>query len=304
MPAGSLPAGTFTFSIKSEKSMDNVSKNKYGLMAGVITLSFFLFLSSCAQNKEYMRYTNDQIGSLKKRTEALENNTVAKIDNIVSTQASLMAEIESLKSEMRALTGRIEDSEHLIKRNLEMELGDSNGGGSIAERVSRLEKMVKEQQRYLGLEPFVKVPSEDGSAPSGGEFADLDNVNMDNKPRDEAMYETSLLLYQKEQFKEALSGFKSFLDEYPKSDLADNAQYWIGECYMAMEQYKEAAIAFDDVIKKYPDANKVPSAYLRQAIAMQNLDDITSTRLLLKKLIKIYPKTPEAKRAEEILSKL
>jgi tol-pal system protein YbgF len=101
-----------------------------------------------------------------------------------------------------------------------------------------------------------------------------------------------------------LSGFKSFLDEYPKSDLADNAQYWIGECFMSMKQYKEAAIAFDDVIKKYPDENKVPGAYLRQAIAMQELGDTTSTKVLLKKLIKSYPDSPEAKRAKEILAKL
>jgi tol-pal system protein YbgF len=282
--------------------MDNILINRYRLMAGVITLSLFLFITSCAQNKEYMRYTNDQIGSLKKRTEALENNTGGKIDNIVSNQASLMADIEALKSDMRALTGRIEDTEHLIKRNLEMELGDSDSGGSIADRLSRLEKMVREQQRYLGLEPFVKVPSEGSS--SSGEFADLDAISMENKPRDEALYETSLLLYKKEQFKEALSGFKSFLDEYPKSDLADNAQFWIGECYMSMGQYKEAAVAFDDVIKKYPDANKVPGAYLRQAMAMKELGDITSTRLLLKKLIKTYPDTPEAKSAKEKLSSL
>ncbi len=282
--------------------MDKISINRYRLTAGVIILSSLLFFISCAQNQEWIKYTNDQISSLKKRTDALENNTGSKIDNIVSNQASLMADIESLKSEMRALTGRIEDTEHLVKRNLEMELGDSDGGGSIAERLNRLEKMVKEQQKYLGLEPFVNVPSE-GSAGSG-EFADLDAISMENKPRDEALYETSLLLYKKERFEEALSGFKSFLDEYPKSDLADNAQYWIGECFMSMKQYKEAAIAFDDVIKKYPDENKVPGAYLRQAIAMQELGDTTSTKVLLKKLIKSYPDSPEAKRAKEILAKL
>jgi tol-pal system protein YbgF len=284
--------------------MDKISINRYRLVAGVILLSFLLFFSSCAQNQEWIKYTNDQISSLNKRTAALETNAGSKIESIVSNQASIMADIETLKSDMRELTGRMEDTEHLIKRNLEMELGDSDGGGSIADRLSRLEKMVKEQQKYLGMEPFVKVPSEDGRAPSGGEFADLNGISTDNKPKDEALYESSLVLYQKEQFEEALNGFKSFLDEYPKSDLADNAQFWIGECFMSLEQYKEAAIAFDEVIKKYPDANKVPGAYLRQAIAWKELGDTTTTKLLLKKLIKLYPDTPEAKRAKEILPTL
>lgn len=283
--------------------MDKISIKRYRLVACVIMLSSLLFFSSCAQNQEWIKYTNDQIGSLNKRTAALETNAGGKIETIVTNQASIMADIETLKSDMRALNGRIEDTEHLVKRNLEMELGDSDGGGSIADRINRLEKMVKEHQKYLGMEPFVKVPSEDGTT-SSGEFADLDAISMENKPKDEALYETSLLLYKKEQFEEALNGFKSFVNEYPKSDLADNAQYWIGECYMSMKQYEQAILAFETVIKKYPDANKTPNAMWSQAMAMKEIGDTTSTKLLLKKIIKTYPDTPEAKRAKEILSTL
>lgn len=285
--------------------METISIKKYRLITGVILLATLLFFSSCAQNQEWIRYTNDQISSLKKRTDALESNAGSKIETVVSNQASIMADIETLKSDMRALTGRIEDTEHLVKRNLEMDLGDSSGSGSIsiAERLSRLEKIVKDQQKYLNLEPFVTAPSGDDGETSGG-FADLDSMSMGNKPKDEALYETSLVLYKKEQYEEALNGFRSFLDEYPKSELADNAQYWIGECYMSIQQYEKAVKAFDDVVKKYPDANKAPNAYLRQAMAMQELGDITSTKLLLKKLIKTYPQSPEAKIAETKLSGL
>jgi tol-pal system protein YbgF len=284
--------------------MDKISINRYRLVAGLITLSFLLFFSSCAQNQEWIKYTNDQISSLKKRTEALETNAGSKIETIVSNQASMMADIETLKSDMQALTGRIEDTEHLVKRNLEMELGDSDGGGSIADRLGRLEKMVKEQQKYLGMEPFVKASSDEGASTSSGEFADLNNISTENKPKDEALYESSLLLYKKERFEEALNGFKSFIDEYPKSDLADNAQYWIGECYMSMKQYEQAILAFEEVIKKYPNANKTPNAMWSQAMAMKEIGDTTSTKLLLKKIIKTYPDSPEAKRAKEILSTL
>jgi tol-pal system protein YbgF len=283
--------------------MDMISINRYRLIAGIFMLSFLLYFSSCAQNQEWIKYTNDQISSLKKRTDALETNAGSKIDTIVSSQASIMADIETLKSDMRALNGRIEDTEHLVKRNMEMELGDSEGGGSIAERLNRLEKMVKEQQKYLGMEPFVKVPSEGGTAPSS-EFADINSISMENKPKDEALYETSLLLFKRENYEEAVNGFKSFLSEYPKSELADNAQYWIGECYMSMKQYEQAILAFEEVIKKYPNANKTPNAMWSQAMAMKEIGDTTSTKLLLKKIIKIYPDSPEAKRAKEILSTL
>ncbi len=286
--------------------MDIISINNCRLITGAIFIFSLLFASSCAQNQEYIKYTNDQLGALKKRTEELEKNAGGKIDNMVSSQASIMAEIETLRSEIRELTGRIEDTEHLVKRNLEMELGDQNGGGSISERLIRLEKTVKDLQKYLNLEPFVLVPAKnDNESNTGvpiGELSDLDSISMEGKSKDEALYETSLLLFKNGQYEQAISGFKSFLQQYPKSDLADNSQYWIGECFMNMKQYEQAILAFQDVIKNYPNENKVPNAMLRQAIAMQEIGDITSTKLILKKLIKTYPKSPEANIAESKLT--
>jgi TolA-binding protein len=52
------------------------------------------------------------------------------------------------------------------------------------------------------------------------------------------------------------------------------------------------------VIKKYPQGNKVPSAMLRQGQAFYQIKDKISSRLLLKKIIKKYPNSSEAKIAE------
>ena len=70
---------------------------------------------------------------------------------------------------------------------------------------------------------------------------------------------------------------------------------------MALKQYEQAILAFQKVIKKYPGGNKVPNALLRQALAFYELNDKTSAKLLLKKLIKQYPKTNEAKIAKNKL---
>ena len=40
---------------------------------------------------------------------------------------------------------------------------------------------------------------------------------------------TSIWIFiAREKYEEAISGFQHFLDEYPKSKLADNAAFWIG----------------------------------------------------------------------------
>ncbi|MDY7035628.1 MAG: tol-pal system protein YbgF, partial [Thermodesulfobacteriota bacterium] len=124
---------------------------------------------------------------------------------------------------------------------------------------------------------------------------------MEGKSRELDLYDISLASLKKEKYEEAMNGFQNFLKKYPKSDRADNAQFWIGECYMALKEYEQAILAYQNVIKKYPKGNKVPNAMLRQAAAFLEIKDKTSYRLLLKKLIKKYPKSNEAKIAKKRL---
>ena len=106
------------------------------------------------------------------------------------------------------------------------------------------------------------------------------------------------------RFDEAMEGFKRFLDRYPKSELADNAQYWIGECYMALKKYDRAIAAYEDVKKKYPEGNKVPDAMLKQAMAFLEKGDEISTRILLKRIVSAFPESDQAKVAEQRLETL
>ena len=262
------------------------------------------------QDQEFIKYTNDQIVALKKTTEELKQVTGQNIDTVNSSQASILVEIEALKKEIRELSGRVEDNEHLIKYNLEKELGEEGNAkaeiSKFSERIDHLERMVNHHHLYLNLEPFEYIDTRDGSSSPVSDSSKtlLNTINGVEKPKDLLLYEAGRDLFENGSFEKALSSFNSFLETYPKSDLADNAQFWIGECYMSLKQYDHAIHAFENVKKNYPDQNKVPNAMLRQAIAMQEIGDETSTKILLKQLIKTYPKSPEAKIAEKELAAL
>ena len=58
------------------------------------------------------------------------------------------------------------------------------------------------------------------------------------------------------------------------------------------------------VIEKYPDENKVPNAMRRQAVAWLEIGEKISSKLLLNKILKNYPDSPEAKIAEKLLSSI
>lgn len=259
------------------------------------------FIGSCATDEKFA-YTNDQINVANRKIASLEETLDQTIDkklsNINSNQADLRIEIDQLKQEISSLSGRVEESEYLVKHSLEKDLTSQDTLrtelSDISTRVAKLETSVTQQRSYLNME---EAPEEGMEGMPG----DGIGAEGDQSSAEQYLYDTSLARYNEGNYNESLSGFKSFLEQFPKSDLADNSQFWIGECYMSLREYEQAILAFEDVIKKYPKGNKVPNAMLRQGIAFLEINDKTSSTLLLKKVIKQYPDSSEAQVAQKKL---
>jgi tol-pal system protein YbgF len=292
-------------------------KYHFGLWVCVV-IFWALGLSSCVYDTE-LAYLNDQIIALNKRVKTLEDTLDTRLDrdldtrleSMQSNQAGLSAEIGELQAEVQDLSGRVEDNEHVIKRTVERDLTEQDAMkeaiAGMSEQVAALESAVKQQQEYLGLEPTASLekPGQERIKvlpPKPGEAKVT--AKVEPVSGEVALYDKSLALFREDRFEDAMDGFSDFLKRYPDSDRADNAQFWIGECYMALKQYEKAILAYQEVIKKYPKGNKVPNALLRQAAAFEEIKDKTSSRLLLKKLIKNHPDSSEAEIARKKLAAL
>lgn len=264
-----------------------------------------LFLASCVYENE-LTYMNDQILTLNKRIAELEGSLEPKVDEridlrvadkltgINAAQADMSAEVDTVKRDVGELTGRVEDNEHLIQRFVEQDLNKQDAintelaeAAALSARVDELENLLKKQQGILGLDDYGEVREEGPSVVKDGSGSGAPGL-----------YDQSLAIFRDDKYEEAMQGFKEFLKENPKSDFADNAQYWIGECLMGLKQHEQAILAFNEVIKKYPKGNKVPNAMYRQAVAFLEIDDKISARLLLEKVIKQYPNEDIVKAAK------
>ena len=102
----------------------------------------------------------------------------------------------------------------------------------------------------------------------------------------------------------AIQKLREFLRKSPKSDLADDAQYWIGEAYYANRDYNRAILEFNEVLLRYPKGDKVPAALLRQALAFAELGDKVDARLVLQKLVSEHGDAPEAEKGRQKLAEL
>jgi tol-pal system protein YbgF len=130
------------------------------------------------------------------------------------------------------------------------------------------------------------------------EAAAAQNARVDGNFRE------GLTLVGQGQCTQAVPKLRDFIRRNPKSDFADNAQYWIGACYYGQRDYSRAIVEFNDLVLKYPKGDKVPSALLMMADAFADSGDKIDARLVLQKLISQYPQTDESARARQKLQSL
>ena len=292
---------------------------KRGLIYLGVLIFLLILLSSCVTSQDDLLYVNDQLVALNSRVNKIEESMGTKLsseldyklESVRNRQAEAGADIDKIRGEIQELTGLVEDNRRLVKHVVEKDTGNQGDMqarlSNFTERLTALEAKVKQIQESLGVK--VSGDLEEKSAKKGSlerkESPKQQPVIEESPDLSETqLYETTLATYKKAQFEQALIGFKSFMEKYPKSDLADNAQFWVGECYMGLRQYEQAILAYQEVIKKYPNGNKVPNAMLRQAFAFYEIKDKVSSRLLLKKIIKKYPDSSEAKIASAKLKTL
>jgi len=207
--------------------------------------------------------------------------------------ASLHTVIDDVRDEMVQLRGQLEEMQYQIQR---METGEQG--------LKRLEKMVQASQdriirieEYLGLEPSEKL------APSGADPEEpIEGEEIRETP--EELYRRAKELFDQGEYENARELFRSYVNQFPKSKLADNAQFWIGEIYYREKWYEKAILEYQKVIENYPSGSKTPGALLKQGFAFVNLNDKANARLILKELIRKFPDSNEAGVAKNKLAAL
>jgi tol-pal system protein YbgF len=281
-----------------------------GSLPWVIALLVILLMTSCVYDEEFSR-ANSRISDLNMKVTNIQENYDDKLNSISSNQAEILVEIESIKQSIKDLANRVEDNEHVIRYSFEKDLSEQDSIkaklsqlAEISAKIDNLEKFVKQHHEYLGLGQMEMPEGTLEDRIGVGNISREETEGTANRSRDIFLYEKALSLFNDKKYSRSLDGFKIFLEEFPKSDLADNAQFWIGECFMALNQYDQAILAYQEVIKKYPKENKVPNAMLRQAIAWLEIGEKTSSEILLKNIIKQYPDSNEAKLARKKLDSM
>jgi len=232
-----------------------------------------------------------QINHLQGRVDALAKQA----EQARKPRAELVAEVSTLRQELMRLSGRVEESEHRLGQALDRRASQEEAKAKAeAARVREdIAKRLERLEAYLGMAPGQAKAAAGKPAPAAPAA-----------PQPKDIYNLGLRLYKQKSYEAARGRFMEYVKKYPKSRLADNAQYWVGQTYYAQKKYEEAILAYNHLIKRYPKSSKVPSALLKQGLAFRALGDKRTAKIVLGKLVKKYPRTSQAKLARKVLKKL
>lgn len=282
-------------------------------------------LAGCAfittpKEKESLAMDIGELSARAAMVEKKQNALAAELETIKTdngkTRANASADASALREEMRAIKGGAEEKEYDIKRIFEGMDVMKDALQSVEERLKRVEARTEKTQasEKASAEKEAQIAALRTEMEELKKAVALLSENTDKrepiakegeKQEDSlALYEESLTATRKEKnYEKGLEGFSRFLSLYPKHELADNAQYWIGEIYYAKKEWEQAIVEFNKAVKQYPDGDKVPAALLKEAYAFEKLGSKAEAEVVFNMLIEKYPKSEEAGSAKAHLKK-
>ena len=279
-----------------------MSRYSYAMIASLV-----IWLSACVQPQQVELIEREQRrlrGDTKQAQVGLDSLR-ADIESVRSSLADTRANLQQLQREFSALREKIEETRFQVGR----QIGQSTREGDqrvkeLEVRIAKMDETLKLQEETLKsregeLKQFRELLQQRQAAATASEnevmVADSSAGETAAVKRD---YEIAWHAMENRDYRLAISRFKEFLKRHPKSNLADNAQYWIGESHYGLREFDQAILEFDAVRRRYPQGEKVPAALLKQGYAFAELGEKVNARLLLQELVEKYPDTPEAAKAK------
>lgn len=234
--------------------------------------------------------------------------------------AHIEVRLQQLESDLRTLTGKIEEQSYAIdqiRRQVESESQDALTRIQVLENVQAQQQSAAAASASSALLPaagpgyaYTPLSSSPGSqhppatsAPMAMQTAFPTAPDMSDPA---SLYEHAFSLVKGGDFAAAETAFDGFLKSYPDHPLSPNALYWLGETYYVRNDYDRAAKVFAEGYQKYPEGPKAADNLLKLGMALAGQGKKNDSCIALKQIAIQYPKGPPPvlQRAEQEMNGL
>jgi tol-pal system protein YbgF len=220
------------------------------------------------QNTSAIGGLNNVMGNLQKAVQDVQANSGARLDSMSTQVQALSDNLEEVKVRLGKLNQQLADVQNTLQ-TIDSKLATAGAPASGG------------------------TPPGSATSPAAG-----------SQPSADTLYSNGLRDITGGKYDLARQEFLDYLKYYPQTDLASNAQFYLGEISFAQKQYGQAATEYEKVFVNYPKSFKLAPAHLKRGLALLEIGQKVSAVRELREVIRRYPGTDEEKRARAKLHEL
>ena len=293
--------------------MNVMNKGLRSWIAGlaVVPMLALLAMPAAAQSRREMQMMAD-IRMLQEQTQQL--------------QQQLMAAVEQLSATLKTINGRVDEQAAATRKSFaDQKLSMDQFGTDVrivreridenTVRITRLSQEIEALRLAIPqtpttlmppLDPGVAIPVAPGTAAPDTIVPPTTAPQVTLAPgmSPQRLYDTAQADFTVGQWQLCIEGFETYLRGFGRTDLADDAQFYVGECRNGLKQTSAAIDAYNRVISNYPKGDRVPDAFYKRGVVLSETGQIDRARESFEALIKQYPDTDLARLAKQNLDRL
>jgi tol-pal system protein YbgF len=228
------------------------------------------------QSSDTVNKLNTTMSSLQKSVQDVQANSGTRLDTMSTQVQGLSDNLEEIKSRL----------------------------GKLNQQLVDLQNSVQSIDARMATGAPASVPTGSGSPKSGGDPGAAPSAPAGLPPSADNLYSNGLRDITSGKYDLARSEFQDYLKYYSDTDLASNAQFYLGEIAYSQHQYQQAVTEYDKVLTNYPKSFKLAPARLKKGMALIELTQKTAGVKELREVVKRYPGTEEERRARAKLKEL
>jgi tol-pal system protein YbgF len=225
---------------------------------------------------------NGTISAMQKSVQDVQANSGARLDTMSTQVQGLSDNLEEIKSRLGKLNQQLVDLQNTVQS-----LDAKISGGAPPPTTTPTSGN------------YAAPPATGAGAPVGGSV-----VPAGGAPSADTLYSNGLRDITSGKYDLARQEFQDYLKYYSDTDLASNAQFYLGEIAYSQHNYDQAVQEYDRVLTNYPKSFKLAPAHLKKGMAQLELGQKSAGVRELREVVKRYPGTEEERRARAKLKEL
>jgi tol-pal system protein YbgF len=226
--------------------------------------------------------------ALQKTVQDMQANSGARLDTMSTQIQGISDNLQETLARMGKLNQQLTDTQNAIQ-GIDAKLASSAPPPTAS-------------APGAGAPPVGAPPN--GLPPIPGAPAGAASMPPSAAPSADLLYSNGLRDMNGKKYDLASQEFADYLKFYGNTDLASNAQFYLGQISYLQQQYDQAIDALSKVIDNYPKSFKLAPAHLLRALSLIALGEKTSGVSELRMVVKTYPGTDEERRAKTKLQEL